>query len=318
MTAKIKLHKPCPTCKTTQSVFIEKNRLGCEHEGCQFSLLYSCPLCNREISEQAFFEEEGREKFKCPHCKSTVAIQKIHNLIDNGLIVDHDIRCNICNGPTIHRPDMNLAHRCFFYPNCSGQTDLFGEVKDSFTFVDFETTGLESNKDHIIEIGALKIDREGYEYIFQTLVKPPISIPNKIAEFTGITDQMVENSPEISIAIKQLFEFIGDSKIVAHNADFDMPWLIYNGLGNGLTLPETDVICTLKWARASDEPRGSLSALTKKYGISHNNAHRALADAAATKELFFIFENAKKSERAPYPLNSYLPAMKRQLEKQSS
>ena len=43
--------------------------------------------------------------------------------------------------------------------------------------------------------------------------------------------------------------------------------------------------------------RGALGALTKKYHISHENAHRALSDVVATKELFFVLESMKKAPR---------------------
>jgi len=229
------------------------------------------------------------------------------------MVVDYDHRCTLCNGPTIHRASMNLGHRCFLFPKCSGQTDLFGTIRESFVFLDFETTGLEPNHDHIIEVGALKIDEDGYEHIFQELIQPPVSISPKITQITGIDNDMVKHARPIEPVMRQLREFIGSSKLVIHNADFDMLWLLIGLIRHDIPLVDSSVICTLKWARSNGESHASLGALTKKYGIGHANAHRALADAAATRELFFIFDRNPKTPRPILESTHYLAQVKRLL-----
>jgi DNA polymerase-3 subunit alpha (Gram-positive type) len=231
--------------------------------------------------------------------------RKIKHLIDNSLVVDHESRCKLCNGPTLHRPDANLGHRCFHFPRCSGQAGLFGDVRTSYVFLDFETSGLAVQRDSIIEIGALKIDDEGYEHVFQKFIKPPEPIGAHITQITGITNDMLENAPPLSDVIRDFIAFVGDAKLVAHNAEFDIPWLIRSILENDLPLPQNGVICTLKWARRAKEPRAGLGALTKKYKIVHHNAHRALADACSTRELFLIFENQYGSEKMEESLAHY-------------
>ena len=71
------------------------------------------------------------------------------------------------------------------------------KFSDEFVVFDIETTGFSSKNDKIIEIGAVKI--KGYEIIdrFSCFVNPQDSIPYKITELTGITDEMVENEPTI-------------------------------------------------------------------------------------------------------------------------
>jgi DNA polymerase III alpha subunit (gram-positive type) len=54
------------------------------------------------------------------------------------------------------------------------------------------------------------------------------------------------------------------------------------------------------------EAKCSLSALTKKYNIGHLNAHRALADAAVTKELFFIYDAQDDHEKHEKPIQHYI------------
>lgn len=296
--------KPCPTCKKN-SVIIVNDAISCSADPCKFSVRFACPICDQSLSTAKTTRDSHDTYLHCGQCNNAIGLKKIKYLIDSGMHVDSDNRCTLCNGPTIHRASMNLGHRCFFFPKCSGQTDLFGATRESFTFLDFETTGLEAGRDYIIEIGAIKIDEEGYEHVFQELIKPPAAISAKITQITGITDEMVANAPLLTPTLDRLLEFIGSSKLVIHNADFDMIWLLTGLKRMNRALHSPAVICTLKWARAMGEPAASLGALTRKYGIGHSNAHRALADAAATKELFFIFERAAKIGRPTAQVDDY-------------
>lgn len=299
------LNRPCPICGKSESVQILDNRLVCNHDDCGFDEDFACPLCDASLAKADFLSDQHGRFTQCPSCRNKIHTLKIKNIIESGLIVDHEKRCGYCQVPTVYHPSMNLAHRCFYYPACSGQGDLFQTKKESFTFLDFETTGLEVGKDSIIEIGAVKIDEDGYEHPFQTFIKPPFPIPVPITKITGIDDSMVENAPDLKSAITNFVEFAGMSTIVAHNSDFDLPWLVTSCLRHDIDLNTSNVVCTFKWAKALGESRCSLGALSKKYGLSHNNAHRALADAAVTKELFFIFENSQSS-RVEVPIQNYV------------
>ncbi|MGE4169897.1 MAG: PolC-type DNA polymerase III [Candidatus Margulisiibacteriota bacterium] len=299
MTVSFPLRRSCPTCRQLGTVSVHAEGLSCS--ACDFEASFLCPICDHDVQVLG-------DVAQCTDCRSKTPLKKIAYLIDNGLIVDHDLRCTTCNGPTIHRPQMNLASRCYFYPNCSGQTDLFSQKRESFVFLDFETTGLEAARDDIIEIGAVKLDEEGYEHTFQTFVKPSQDIDARITGITGITNEMVAGAPSLKDSMAQLMDFVGASSLVAHNADFDMMWLVSSLLQLQMPLPKVEVICTFKWAKKLGEPHCSLGALSKKYKISHQNAHRALADAAATKEVFFIFENYRRVARPVVPIGGYLEA----------
>jgi DNA polymerase III epsilon subunit family exonuclease len=299
----IRLTKPCPRC-SKPSVGVHKNSVSCA--SCDFKVNYCCPICDTDLEGVAFVEGEDPH-YTCPTCRNTVSLAKIAYIIENGMHVDYAARCAYCNGPTLHRQAMNMGNRCFFFPRCSGPVDLFGgQAERSFVFLDFETTGLEAGRDAIIEIGALKLDGEGLEHVYQTFVKPPVSISAKITQITGITDEMVASAPAIAESIHALVSFIGDATLVIHNADFDMLWLGTALLQHGIDFPDRPVICTLKWARQNQEPQCSLGALSRKYKIGHQNAHRALADAAATKELFFIFDQHKKDKRPEQSVLDYM------------
>ena len=217
------------------------------------------------------------------------------------MLVNRDICCHVCHGPTIHLMDMDLSHRCFFFPECSGQRALFSDARQSLVFLDIETTGLSYLSDHIIEIGAIKIDTDGCEYMLQTLIRPPVEISKRITNITGISNEMVADGISVAEGIQQLADFVGHSTIIAHHAEFDVPWLICVANQHHVELNALHVLCTLQWAKSNREPQLSLGMLSKRYKIQHKNAHRALVDASLTKALYFIFDNQKKS---PAPMKS--------------
>ncbi len=294
------IHKACPSCRRENAVSLFKNHLKCLTPDCEFELTYTCPICNEDLDTATWTQYKSDpndiplESGTCHSCRSQFPTQKIQYIIDNAMVIDHTHKCEFCNGPTIHRSDMNISHRCFFFPKCSGQVDLFGTVTESLVFLDFETTGLDPGRDQIIEVGAIKIDEEGFEHTFQTFVNPGMPVSEHITKITGITTEMVASSPPIQPTLEKLIHFIGSAKIIAHNADFDLVWLLTDLIKHNIAYANNDVICTLKWARQLTEPHCSLSALSKKYAIRHSNAHRALADAVTTKELFFIFDSHRK------------------------
>ena len=301
----LELNQKCPECKSQNSIIIKENSIHCTKENCTFETKYCCPICDTKITVEAFNREGEKQKFKCSSCKTEVAIKKIKHLINNKLIVDHNERCKLCNGPTIHRHDANIAHRCFSFPKCAGQADLFQQESEPLIFLDFETTGLEVGRDKIIEIGALKIDEEGYEHTLQTFVSIEGEIDPRITEITGITTAMLDGAPKLEEALKQLIKFVGNGKLIAHNADFDIPWYYTSALQLNLPIQNNKIICTLKWAKAIGEGKASLGALSKKYKLSHANAHRALADAAVTKDIYLIFENRDKITKPETDINEY-------------
>ena len=95
--------------------------------------------------------------------------------------------------------------------------------------LDFETTGLSCDRNRVIEIGAVILNREG-EIIntFQTLCNPPLEkkLPNMITRLTGISDCMLLGQPSTASAMESLYHFLGNRPIIAHNASFDSRFLI--------------------------------------------------------------------------------------------
>ena len=99
-------------------------------------------------------------------------------------------------------------------------------LNEEFVAFDLETTGLSSENDVITEIGAV-IYRDGeMTERFQAFVNPHRSLSANITELTGITDSMLRDAPDIEEVLPEFLAFCGDRPLVAHNADFDVGFIL--------------------------------------------------------------------------------------------
>ena len=163
----------------------------------------------------------------------------------------------------------------------------------TFVVLDLETYGGSPNLGaHITEIGAVKI--RGGEKIakFQTFVNPGTPIPYFITALTGITDEMVFDSPRINETFPTLLEFLGsenETVFVAHNAPFDLSFLKAAAVMHGYPWPKFVVIDTAKLARrilSRDEVSDcKLGTLAEFFSATVSPTHRALDDALATVDV---------------------------------
>lgn len=158
-----------------------------------------------------------------------------------------------------------------------------------YVVLDFETTGLDANTDRIIEIGAVKVKNGLPSDKFTTLVDPEQTIPPYISTKIHITNIMVYGKPKIETALPRFMDFAGELPIVAHNAPFDMSFLLANARRLGIEV-NNGVIDTLALSRRYNKEcaRHSLGYLTEFFDIELKNAHRAYFDASATQKLYEI------------------------------
>lgn len=175
--------------------------------------------------------------------------------------------------------------------------------------LDFETTGLNTQRDRIIEIGAVKLENGEIKGSYSTLVNPGKVLDPRITEITGITDAMLQGMPSPAEATAQLLDFIGDAMIAAHNASFDSGILYAELKRMGRTL-ETPILDTLVLARGMYPELKSyrLKSLCRHLSVSLTNAHRAVHDATATAQCLNIMLKTLEAEEIENldALNEYL------------
>ena len=156
-----------------------------------------------------------------------------------------------------------------------------------FVVFDIETTGFSPVSNRIIEIGAVKVVNGEIADKFSTFVNPQVPIPYHIEKLTSINDSMVMDAPLIEEVLPQFMEFCEGCVMVAHNASFDMSFIIENVQRQKLNRTFT-YVDTLGIARVlfPNHAKHTLDAVCKTMGISLENHHRAVDDAGATAEIF--------------------------------
>ncbi|OZM58609.1 PolC-type DNA polymerase III [Lottiidibacillus patelloidae] len=160
-------------------------------------------------------------------------------------------------------------------------------VEATYVVFDVETTGLSAVYDTIIELAAVKV--KGNEIIdkFESFANPHHPLSQITTDLTGITDEMVENAPEVEEVLRKFHAWIGDDILVAHNASFDMGFLNEGYRKIGLGKAENPVIDTLELGRFlyPQFKNHRLNTLCKKFDIELTQHHRAIYDAEATGHL---------------------------------
>lgn len=113
-----------------------------------------------------------------------------------------------------------------FYLSTSKKNDI-SFLPERFVVFDLETTGLDPLKHEIIEIGAIKVDRNSTRHeTFQYLITPSKKVPNRITAITGITQEMIDKEGrDPNEVLGEFITFIGDHRLVAFNANFDMSFI---------------------------------------------------------------------------------------------
>ena len=157
-----------------------------------------------------------------------------------------------------------------------------------FVVFDVETTGSSAKEGAITEIGALKVVRGQVVDEFGTLINPGRPIQPFVVRLTGITDRMVADAPSAAEVMPLFEEFAEGCILVGHNVHFDCSFVSAAREASGLAPLPNPVLDTLKLARSlvPGLKRYRLSSLVSHFGVRAAPNHRALADAAATAEVF--------------------------------
>ena len=153
----------------------------------------------------------------------------------------------------------------------------------TYVALDLETTGLDADRDAIIEVGAVKFQDDEVLDTFSTFVSPGRPIPPQITELTGIRDDDVAGAPGLHDVLSRLARFVGQWPIVGHSVGFDLGFLRRHSRLFENELLDTFELAGVLIPRAE---RYSLKTLAKMLEIELKQAHRALDDAQAARCLF--------------------------------
>ncbi len=177
--------------------------------------------------------------------------------------------------------------------------------------LDLETTGLEADRDAIIEIGAIKFKGDRVEAEFSTLINPNRKLTPFITKLTGITDAMLVNAPKLPQALPKLEAFVGDATIIGHNIGFDLGFLRAKGAVRHNLSADTYALAAVLLPSAG---RYNLGALGKLLGVTQpgNNAHRALDDCRVTVGVYLAL--LEKARTLPLPVLADIVQIGRDIE----
>lgn len=167
---------------------------------------------------------------------------------------------------------------------------------------DLETTGFLPGVEQITEIGAVKFENGKPISRFATLVNPQKPIPAEVVKVTGITDDMVKDSPLIEGLLTDFAEFCGDDLIIAHNAAFDVQFLTADINKYESPAPKGIVLDTLAIAKKVIPGLANykLGTLVQHFEIKSTDFHRAEEDASYTGQLFWkLIQKISDGERLP-------------------
>ena len=162
------------------------------------------------------------------------------------------------------------------------------DFPSNYVLFDIETTGLDPEYDEIIEIGAIKVDNNKVMNEFHSLIKPDNEIDEFITNLTGITNEMVENAPNIEEVLPNFINFIGDEILIGHNVNFDINFVYDKTVNLGLGIVKNNYVDTMRLSRIllPELPHHRLKDLAEYYKIDTKGNHRASKDVQITNEVY--------------------------------
>lgn len=165
--------------------------------------------------------------------------------------------------------------------------------------LDTETTGLDPVAGHrIVEVGCIElVNTVATGKSFQAYFNPEMIMPTGAQDVHGLSNEFLSDKPLFADRIEEMLAFIGDARLIIHNAQFDLGFLNAELERAGRTKLANEYIDTVSMARRKfPGQRASLDALCERFGI--NNAHRtrhgALLDAELLAEVYLELNGGRQ------------------------
>lgn len=179
--------------------------------------------------------------------------------------------------------------------------------------LDTETTGFEPSEGHrIVEIGAVELlnhmptGRTYHQYI-----NPERDMPPEAFNVHGLSEEFLRGHPVFRAIARDFVDFIGDARLVIHNAAFDIKFLNYELGRVGLTHLAWDrVVDTLAIARQRfPGSPASLDALCRRFGVDNSarEKHGALLDSEILAEVYLELIGGRQPDLVLAPVDRKRP-----------
>ncbi|HHX65920.1 MAG TPA: DEAD/DEAH box helicase family protein [Chloroflexi bacterium] len=153
----------------------------------------------------------------------------------------------------------------------------------TYVALDLEFTGLDAQRDEIIEIGLVRFAGDEVQETFTSLVNSRRPVPYKIQQMSGITQEEVRRAPTLESLRGRVLSFVRSHPVIGHNIEMDLRYLNRQGMPLQNLAIDTFELASILVPEAN---RYSLSDLANLLGIQLSQSHRALPDAITTKDLF--------------------------------
>lgn len=185
--------------------------------------------------------------------------------------------------------------------------------------LDTETTGFDPEQgDRIVEIGAVELfNHLPTGKVYHQYINPERDMPQGAFEVHGLSTEFLSDKPVFARIGQDFVDFVGDAKLVIHNAAFDMKFLNYElkrmGLGE---IPWPRAIDTLAMARQRfPGSPASLDALCRRFGVdnSRREKHGALLDSEILAEVYLELVGGRQPDLVLAPTRPNSPAGSAQL-----
>ena len=166
--------------------------------------------------------------------------------------------------------------------------------------LDTETTGLSTKENHrIVEIGCIELNNQvPTNKIFHEYINPERPVSEEAYKVHGYSDKFLSDKKTFSQIVENFLNFIGDKKLIIHNAPFDLSFLNYEmKLIKKKEIDKKNIIDTLELARIKfPGAQNSLDALCKRFNIdnSRREKHSALMDCHLLKEVYINLIDQKE------------------------
>ncbi len=168
--------------------------------------------------------------------------------------------------------------------------------------LDTETTGFDPNQgDRIVEIGGVEIiNHMPTGQVFHVYINPERDMPAEAFAVHGLSTEFLSDKPVFAQIVDDFLAFVGEARLVIHNASFDMKFLNAElAWANRPILPMSRSLDTLELARRRfPGAQNTLDALCRRYGVDNSarEKHGALLDSELLAEVYLELTGGRQPD----------------------